>query len=179
MKRSCERDGYPPYAFNKGVDGKGAGWIRFVPWADNNGAGKLWKGVCVESNFRSDRAVNGGQVEMTRVNGKKCVRTWTTTTYYTTTLAMTFFMINLLDDDTDLMDENGCLKVGTFDPQPAQYKKAPLKPCSPSSASSDHHRAHTRRVLRRSARRDGLTMCLQTRSLWTREIRPDARRTKS
>lgn len=108
VQRSCERDEYPPYLFDKGTSGKGAGWIRFLPWKDNNGAGKLWRGVCQKKYYKSSKAVNGGGVNLVYQNGVQCIQTTTYTSPYSTYPAMSMHFEDMDDELDDDLPNNGC-----------------------------------------------------------------------
>lgn len=64
----CERDEYPPALFLQGTGGANmpavstAAYIRFLPQAENGGAGQLWWKACDKDPKSSEGQVQGGNV---------------------------------------------------------------------------------------------------------------------
>lgn len=64
----CDRDEYPPALFLQGTGGANAplintaAYIRYLPQAENAGAGQIWSGFCASKPKSKEGDVEGGQV---------------------------------------------------------------------------------------------------------------------
>lgn len=64
----CGRDEYPPAHFLQGAGGANApltttaAYIRYLPEAENGGAGQIWRAFCTDKPKSKEGDVEGGQV---------------------------------------------------------------------------------------------------------------------
>lgn len=74
---NCQRDEFPPAIIWQGRGNSGAVWIRFLPGAQNSGAGALFRGICDDNP--PERITNRAMVDHGQAAGCRPWESWTST----------------------------------------------------------------------------------------------------